>query len=254
MNRLVVIAAAIGLAHSVHAQSPADRIAAGDAEYAAFRPADALKHYEAALAADSTNAEALWKASRSAVDLGEQETNKNAQARHYDAGLTYARRAVKLLPDDPETNFSVARALGRKALSVGVRDRVKFAVDIREYAMRALATDPKHPGALHVVGMWNAEVMRLNGMERFFAKNFLGGKVFGEASWDKAQTYLEQAVANDPDRIVHKLDLGEIYLDRGNTAKAREQFKLVVSGIRKDANDPQYKQQAERALAKLGGD
>ena len=43
---------------------------------------------------------------------------------------------------------------------------------------------------MHVMGMWNAEVMRLNGMSRFMAKNFLGGRVFESANWNDAQRYL----------------------------------------------------------------
>jgi hypothetical protein len=253
MNRVLVLAAAIGLARPVAAQSAAEHITQGDQEYAAFKPADALKAYEAAIAAQADNAEALWKASRSAVDLGEVEPSKDKQSALFGTALDYARRAAKLHPDDPEVNFTVARALGRKALSMGVKERVKFAVDIRDYAMRALNKDPKHPGALHVMGMWNAEVMRLNGFERFFAKNFLGGKVFSEASWDKAQSYLEQAVENDPGRVVHRLDLGEIYSDRGDRTKAREQFQLVVNGERKDVNDALYKKKAEQNLARLKG-
>ena len=57
------------------------------------------------------------------------------------------------------------------------------------------------------MGMWNYNVMRLSGMSRFMAKNFLGGKVFGSANWDEAQRYMEQSVAVEPERLVHHLDL-----------------------------------------------
>jgi hypothetical protein len=147
----------------------------------------------------------------------------------------------------------LARALGRRALSVGVRDRVKFATEVRAEALEALRLNPDHPGALHVMGVWNAEVMRLNGVSRFFAKNVLGGKVFSEASWNRAVSYMERAVAVDPERIVHNLDLGKIYLDLGDKAKARAQFELVVRGRRVDFNDPAFKREAEAELAKLSG-
>jgi FimV-like protein len=155
-------------------------------------------------------------------------------------------------PRDPEAHFHLARALGRRALSVGVRDRVKFGTEVRAEALAALQLDPNHPGALHVMGVWNAEVMRLNGFQRFFAKNVLGGRVFGEASWDKAVSYMERSVAVDPDRIVHHLDLGKIYADLGDKAKARTQLELVVRGRRIDFNDPAYQREAQAALEKLG--
>ena len=75
-----------------------------------------------------------------------------------------------------------------------------------------------------VMGAWNAAVMRLNGVERFMARKFLGGRVFGTASWKEAQRYLEQAVAVEPERIVHRSALAEIYADVGDNAKAREQM------------------------------
>ena len=232
-------------------QSAAQDISLGDQEQINFNPAAALVHYEAAIAADSSNGEALGKASRAAVDVGEQTTDATARTELYRKGEQYARRAIAASPNDPEAHFHLARALGRRALTLGVRDRVRYANDIRAQALLALKLDPNHPGALHVLGVWNAEVMRLNGFERFFARNVLGGKTFGEANWKDAVSYLERAVAIDPDRLAHHLDLGKIYLDVDDKAKARAQFELVVDGRRTDVNDPQYKREAEAALRKL---
>src|SRR5690606_24489322 len=58
-------------AAAVSGQSPAERITAGDRAHEARDPDVALMHYEAALAADSANYEALWRASRDAADLGQ---------------------------------------------------------------------------------------------------------------------------------------------------------------------------------------
>ena len=93
---------------------------------------------------------------------------------------------------------------------------MKYAGDVRAQALEALKLDPKHPGALHVMGMWNYNVMRLSGMTRFMAKNFLGGKVFDSANWDDAQRYMEESVADDPNRLVHHLDLARVYAARGD--------------------------------------
>ena len=109
----------------------------------------------------------------------------------YESAEQYARRAVAANPNDAEGHFQLARAIGRNALTMGARDKMKYAGEVRDEALAALKIDPKHAGALHVMGVWNAEVMRLNGFTRMIAKNLLGGKVFGEASWDNAQRYLE---------------------------------------------------------------
>lgn len=247
---LVVLASAL-LASAASAQSPAEHIARGDSLYAEFKPDQALTEYLAAIGTDSSNYEALWKAARSEVDQAEVERDEARRDRFSKSAESLARRAIRANPKDPEAHFHLARALGRRALSVGVRDRVKYATEIRAEALEALRLDPNHPGGLHVMGMWNAEVMRLNGVQRFFAKNVLGGRVFGEASWDKAVSYMERSVAVDPDRIVHHLDLGKIYADLGDKAKARAQLELVVNGRRIDFNDPAYKREAQAALGKL---
>ena len=156
------------------------------------------RHYEAAIAADSSNVDALGKASRTAVDLGESLTDAARKKELFRKGERYARRAVAADSTNAEAWFHLARALGRTALSVGVRDRVKYAVEIRKCAQRSLALNPDHAGALHVLGMWNAEVKRLSGFELFFARNFLGGGVLGQANWKDAVSYMERAGGSRP--------------------------------------------------------
>jgi tetratricopeptide (TPR) repeat protein len=250
--RTAALIAVCALAPSARAQSVSDHIAAGDREYGALKPAAALPHYEAALAADSMNYEALWKASRSAVDVGELEANADARKQAFKNGEQYARRAVQANPADAEGHFHLARSLGRTAQTLGSRQRVKYAGEVRAHALKSLELNPRHAGALHVMGMWNAEIMRLNAVARFAAKNLLGGRVFNEASWKEAVRYMEAAVASEPDRITHRIDLGEIYEDVGDKAKAREQYQVIVRSESKDAKDPTYKQQAEARLKKLG--
>jgi FimV-like protein len=249
--RTIVLAGLILLPGVALGQSVAEHISLGDQEQAAFNPAAALVHYEAAIALAPDNGEALGKASRTAVDVGEQTADAAKRNTMFRTGEQYARRAVEASPNDPEVHFHLARALGRTALTLGVRDRVKYATDIRARALQALKLDPDHPGALHVLGVWNAEIMRLSGVERFFARKVLGGQVFSEASWKEAIAMMERAVAVDPRRLTHRLDLAKIYLDVGEKEKARAMFEAVVRGPRTEVHDPAYKAEAEAALRKL---
>ena len=233
-------------------ESAADYIAAADRERAAMQPRGALEDFEHAIALDSNNYEALYKASREAVDLGEFEPNPAAKQQDFDTGLRFAQRATVVNPTGPDGHFALARALGRQALAVGGKKRIQFAKQVRAEALAALSYDPNHAGALHVMGVWNAEVMRLSGIERFIARNLLGGGILGTASWKEAVRYLQEAVAIEPKRIVHHLDLGKVYADIGEKSKARQQFQVVLSTPPAEYNDPHYKDDAQHQLARLG--
>mgnify|MGYP001551546618 CR=1 FL=1 len=256
LARYLMIGSMLALAAvAAGAQTPVDQhIAEGDSAHIALDPTSALMHYEAALAADSTSYAALWRASREAVDLGEFEPDKAKRKEYYAQGERFARRAVAADSTGAEGHFALARALGRVALTLGAKDRVKYGKDVRTQALDALEYDSLHAGALHVLGRWNAEIMRLSGFSRFFAKAFLGGGIFGQASWDSAVSYMEKSVAVDPDRLVHHLDLAEIYRDRdrqGDKDRARAQFEAVINGKVTEYNDKFYKKQAQEELAKL---
>ena len=150
-----------------------------------------------------------------------------------------------------EALWKASRAAGRKALTPGTRDRIKYANIVRLESLDALKADSLHSGALHVLGMWSAEIMRINGLARAFAKAFLGADVFALASWNEAQRLLELAVKVDSTRIVHRLDLAAIYADHGDKARAREQYEIIAKAPLHDATDPLYKEQAAERLRKL---
>lgn len=230
------------------AQTAAEHIALGDKEYVAMNAPAALQHYEEAIKLDPKNYEALWKASRSAVDLGSYERNEDKRTAYFKTAELDARRAVEANPGEAEGHFNLARALGKNALTQGPRARIKYAKDVRSEALECLKINPKHAGCLHVMGMWNAEVMRLNGFTRAIAKNFLGGKIFDSANWSEAKRYMEESVAAEPDRIVHHVDLAGVYRDTGDKAKARAEWQTAMKLPNRDVNDRYYKAEADAGL------
>jgi len=233
------------------AQTAADHIALGDKEYVAMNASAALQHYEAALQADPRNYEALWKASRSAVDLGSYERDDEKRDAYFKTAEADARKAVEVNPGDAEGHFNLARALGKNALSQGPRARIKYAKDVRTEALECLRINPKQAGCLHVMGMWNAEVMRLNGFTRMLAKNFLGGRIFDAANWAEAKRYMEESVAAEPDRIVHHVDLAGVYRDTGDKEKARAEWQAAMRLPNRDYNDRHYKAEADSGLRSI---
>ena len=246
-----ILLAAVFAATTAHGQSAADHIALGDREYADLHAMAAFNHYVEALKLDINNYDALWKAARSAVDRATFDETGETQKKFFAIAETYARGAVAANPGGAEGHFNLARSLGERALSVGVRQRVKLATEIHDEALTCLRIDPKHAGCLHVLGVWNAEIMRLNGFSRMIARNVLGGRVFGSASWAGARKYIDAAIANEPTRIVHYVDAAAIYSDTGDKAGARELYQQALALPISDYNDRRYKAQAAEALRAL---
>jgi tetratricopeptide (TPR) repeat protein len=249
---LVVLAApALAAQAAPRTQTAAEHVTLGDRDKAAMNSVNALRHYEAALTVDSMYFDALVKASGEAIIQGQNSSVEADRTALYKRAEQYARRAVAARPNDAEGHFELAKAIGKNALTMGKKDRVKYAGVVHDEAMAALKINPKHPGALHVMGVWNAEIMRLSGLQRFMAKNVLGGKTFGEANWENAIKYLEQAMAIEPNRITHRLDLAEVYIDRDLKSKARELLEGIAKAPITEFDDKRLKENAAKMLADL---
>jgi tetratricopeptide (TPR) repeat protein len=247
--RVAVVAATIAASSPLGAQTAAEHIVMGDRDHAAMNATGALRHYQAAIQADASNVEALWRASREAIDLGEFDDARRDSL--YQLGEQYARRAVQSDARSAIAHFALAKALGRRALSLGAKERVKFAAEVRKEALESLALDSINPGALHVMARWHANIMRLSGFTRFMAKNLLGGKTFGEANWKDAIAMMQRAASLEPERIVHRLELAAIFADTGDRVRARQEYETALRLKPMDFNDKHYQEQAQKALATL---
>jgi tetratricopeptide (TPR) repeat protein len=246
---LLALALCLVAGSQLHAQDVAAEIGRGDRAHAALDAPAAFAHYSRAASFDASSYEAAWKASRSAADLeARSRDDRRRRLELLGHAQSHARRAVALRPDDAEGHFSLARALGLAARSVGIRERVRYATEVRNHALECLRIAPQHAGCMHVIGAWNAEVMRLSGVERFIARQFLGARALGRASWADAVRHLEAAVAAEPWRIAHRVELAEIYGDLGRRSAMLEQYEIALRLESRDYGDPALKAQARAAL------
>jgi len=255
MRALALAAAALVVcATAAAAQDLAGQIAAGDAARCQRNAPAEVNHYRQALSLDSMSYIANWKVSRALVDLG-LGLPDNQRARRdslYAEARTLAERAVRVNAAGADGHYMVAVAIGRVALTKGPRERVRYARVIRDEALRATELDARHDGAFHVLGRWNAEIQRLPGLTKFFAKTFLGASIFNEATWENAEQYFNQAVNIDGQNIYHHLDLAEALIDMDRPQDARTHLERVGQlALGCDPMDPTYKQQAAALLQRL---
>lgn len=255
MRVLMLISALLAAgAGPLAGQTAGAEVQAGIAARDSLDAEGALRHFQRAAALDSNDYEANWRAALSLIDVGTETPDSiksPARDSMYALSETYARRAVALRPEDAEGHFVLADAIGRASLTKGKKERVQRAKEIRDEALRAIQLNPKHDGAFHILGRWNAEIMRLSGVERFFARNFLGGDVFSKASWDGAVANLERAVELNPRRIFHRLDLARVYIDVKRYAEARTQLERIQILPPSDPGDPANKRDAATLLSEI---
>src|SRR2546426_11626625 len=244
------------------AQAPlgvAEHIALGDSAHAALAPQQALGHYRAALAHDSTNYAALWKAGREAVDIakqieGKDDSSKQVRDSLYVVARAYGEAAVRVNPNGADGHSTIGQALGRLSRTKGGKERVRFAKIIYDEGMKALACASTHDGANHLIGAWHAEVKRLSGFQKFFAKTLFGGGFLDKGNWDDAQRYLEKAVALKPQNIFHRLELAEVYVDLGKYSKARQGLTALATLPIADVLDHTYQHNAAQLLEDIKGE
>lgn len=259
-------------ASSAAQQSLAELIARGDSARAALHSDAALRSYQAAIelaestattqpqaapgasAPDSLRCQALWKGARQIADVAKQLLGDSLRHRRdslYSVGRGWAEAAIALDSADANGHYALALVLGRLSRTRGGKERVRFARIIYDEAQRAIQIDPRHDAAYHILGMWNAEVKRLSGLTRFFAKTLFGAGFMDRASWDSAVVDMERAVALNPENIYHRLELAGVYLDVDQADKAAEQLETIASLPIGDPMDPYYKAHAAEALADI---
>jgi len=236
-------------------QNPVNHIALGDSA-GLMHPDIQLRHYQAALAIDSMSYDANWKAARAIADVAKQIQGNADSLKHrrdslYSVGRGYAERAIRADSTKADGHYVLSMVLGRLSRTKGSKERVRYAKIIYDEATRAVQIDSTYDNAHHVLGAWNAEVKRLSGIQRFFAKALFGGGFMDKANWDDAVKQFQTAVRLAPNHIYHRLELAEVYTDLGRYSKAREQLMVIATLPVADVMDPQYKKDAADLLADI---
>ena len=102
------------------AQSEAADMARGNEARLALDTPAALAAYSAAIATDSMNGTAYWKAALTLIDMGKltpDSVPSPSRDSLYDRAAVLARRGVVLEPKSADAYFILATAIGRAALT-----------------------------------------------------------------------------------------------------------------------------------------
>jgi uncharacterized protein (TIRG00374 family) len=162
-----------------------------------------------------------------------------------------ARALMLSAQSDGNTHYLYAVALGQRLELSSIREKIRLGEATRNEAETALALDPDHPGAHHVLGRLNAAAMRLSALTRFVARRILGASALEGASWERAEYHFGRAHALEPGNPRHSLELGVLYMDTDRPAEALAALRRAIAARPVHATDSVIVNRAIRLRASL---
>jgi tetratricopeptide (TPR) repeat protein len=251
---LFVLAIAALLAVPALAQTAAEHIGAGDAAYAKFDDQAALEHYQAALALEPANYEALWKASRAMVDIADvipatDKDVKERQKKMYTDAVALARKAVAADPNDTWGHFQLAASNGKRLLLLGKKEQIQASKEVKSEIDKAIELDPTNHLAYHALGRWHRRMDEIGGAKRFF-----GGIIYGsipKGSYAESEKNLRKAIELHPEYVNHYLELGRTLVALKKYDEAAESFQKAIDLPKTTSKDDVLKAEAKAELDKL---
>ncbi|TYP95285.1 hypothetical protein LX73_0583 [Fodinibius salinus] len=181
-----------------------------DSLYNAYEDEEALQIYQNVLEGDPQNFTALWRSSFLYARISNQFNDKDKKRKYFDNALEFAKRALEVDSTHTQSNFVMAVALGRKALTAGVKERIAVSRKIKHYAEQAIKYDSTNAGAWHALGRWHYKAANLSWLERTAANTLFGG-IPGDPSNKKAAHYIRKAIQHDGQFILYHRHLAAVY-------------------------------------------
>jgi tetratricopeptide (TPR) repeat protein len=191
---------------AAEAEEVATTIAAGDAAMEGLDLEAGIAAYRSVLQADPGSYEAAWRLVRALTDKATLSKTPSEQKGLCVEAENLARKAVSLSPSDANGHAYLAVAVGKLALFEGGKRKVELSKEVKTEAEKALQLNPDDDVALHVLAIWNREMVELGWFLKSFAQ-LLYGK-FPPASLDAAITDLRRATELHGDVIPHHVELG----------------------------------------------
>lgn len=220
-------------------------IALGDSAFVKFENGLALEHYNQALKLNPMEYHAIWRSSRSLIEIGEH-LPKDQQLFYYRKAKIMADSAISVYPNGHEGHTYRAISLGKIALFKGVWKSIGLAKNIRKELEKALSLNPDDDIALYVFGRTHQKIAEKGKLFRIP----LG---LGWASKEKAKEYYEAALSYRPNLVLYNLDYARLLVQMKKYEKARDVLANIQSMPIIDQDDKWNKENAKKLLEEIRG-
>ena len=212
-------------------------------------PAEALKFYLPAETLEPNNASLLVRISRQYRHLMSDATKREEKLRLGGIAVTYSRRAATLAPNDPEAQLSVAISYGKVLPLQSNSERIENSRVIKTAADKVIKLDPDNDLGWHVLGRWYLNMAEISGVKRALAQ-VVYGKLPPATNADAVRCF-EKAIALNPNRLMHYIELGRTYAQMGRTVEARKFINKGLGMAPTERDDAETKSKGREVLAKL---
>jgi tetratricopeptide (TPR) repeat protein len=230
--------------------TPDELIQKGDVFYAKLQAAEALEFYLPAEKLDPNNVRLLVRIAREYRHLMSDATKASEKLQLGTTALDYARRAVALAPENPETQLALAISYGKVQPMLETKQRIATSRLIKSATDKVIALDPNNDLAWQVLGRWYRALAEVGPVKRAWVQVAYGD--LPHAKYEDAVCCFEKAIALNPNRLMHCIELGRTYAQMGRDADAR---KLITRGLampETEKDDPETKKLGRQILKKLG--
>jgi regulator of microtubule dynamics protein 3 len=222
---------------------------ASELKESADEPA-ARELFEEVIEYDPLNFKALWNLSILYSMEGHRLDDQDEMESYYSDAIELAERAIEYYPNEPESHYAYAVAIGRMSDISSPRERIRASEEIRESVERALELNADHAGAWHLLGIWHKRAANLSRAERWAANLLFGGAPEG-ASNEEAENSLKKAISLDPDNILFNLDLARFYITVEQYDHAIDVLERTIALEPKEMDDPDLLAEARDLLDEL---
>ena len=225
-------------------------IAKGDVYDQQLNAQKALDYYLPANKMEPDNVDLLVRIARQYRHMISDTSSKSEKLRLGNISLQYAQRAAELAPNSAEAQLSPAISYGKMMPYMGSKDQVAASPRIKAAVDRTLQLDPSNDTAWHILGRWNRVLADVTVLKRVMAKALYGD--LPVTSNEEAEKCLQKAIAINPNRLIHYIELGRIYAQMGRKEEARKNILKGLSMPNEEKDDPEMKEIGRDTLKKMG--
>jgi tetratricopeptide (TPR) repeat protein len=204
-------------------RSPCDvasSIRNGDTAFARMEYPEAMREYKQGLES-TAGASLLWRIARLYVLMSEVAVEPETSTL-LDSALVYARASIRADSTDAGGYTWLAGALGYRALTADMPDRLLLSVQLLAALDSALLLQPSNDVALSITGSFYRALGNVGWIQRQ-----LGELLFGDipdGGYKEAEDALLRAIAIAPDVMRHRYELAVLYLDMERDEDAKTEL------------------------------